>query len=294
MATRKDTLWEQFLAPVFKLFIDPQEIHRVHERIDWPTVTAQIARPDLTYPDYYRTGNFHGIEGGYLTTDAALSYDPVTRYVLPPGEEMVRNCLIQAVRSKPRRILDLGCGTGSSTLLLKKAFPQAEVIGLDLSPYMLAVAQLKAQQENLGITFRHGDAEATGLPNASFDLVTASLLFHETPPEVTECILREMFRLVTVGGECLILDGNQNTLRNTEWLNNVFEEPHINAYAAGNLNAWMQAAGFGAVQTQEHWWLHQVTRGVKPLAAPEPKVRTAKFETLSDLDGDLGFAGAGA
>ncbi len=290
MATRKDTLWEQFLAPVAKLLIDEAELRRLHESLDWETASAQIARPDLTYPDYYRTGNFHGIEGGYLNLNAALSYDAITRYVLPPNEDLVRDCLIRAVRSKPRRILDLGCGTGSTTLLLQKAFPQAQVIGLDLAPYMLVMAQLKARKAGLAINFRHGDAQATGFPPTSFDLVTASLLFHETPPEVTQSILREAFRLLSVGGECLILDGSQNTLRQSEWLTNVFEEPHINAYAAGDLDTWMQAAGFGAVKTEEHWWLHQLTRGVKPLTQAEQTVRSSVFQDL----GDFGFAGAGA
>jgi len=58
------------------------------------------------------------------------------------------------------RILDLGCGTGSTTLL-KQAFPQAEVIGLDLSPYMLVRAEHKAKAAGLDIHWRHGNAEQT-------------------------------------------------------------------------------------------------------------------------------------
>lgn len=38
----------------------------------------------------------------------------------------------------PKRILDIGCSTGSSTVKLSESFPSAEIIGLDLSPYMLA------------------------------------------------------------------------------------------------------------------------------------------------------------
>jgi len=70
----------------------------------------------------------------------------------------------------------------------------------------------------------------------------------------------------------LILDGSQNTLRQTDWLTQVFEEPYIQAYAAGNVDAWMGAAGFGAVHTQELWWIHQVTKGVKPLPGQDPDV----------------------
>jgi hypothetical protein len=63
----------------------------------------------------------------------------------------------------------------------------------------------------------------------------------------------------------LILDGNQNTLRHLDWLNNVFEEPYIREFAAGSVDAWMSAAGFEAVETQDLWLIHQVNRGVKPL-----------------------------
>jgi hypothetical protein len=61
----------------------------------------------------------------------------------------------------------------------------------------------------------------------------------------------------------LILDGNQRTLRSLELLNNIFEEPYIQDYAAGNLDAWMGKAGFDRVRTNDVFWLNQVTRGVR-------------------------------
>ncbi len=276
MATRKDTIFERFLAPVLKLFVNPEELNQLYQSIDWQTASQRLTNPAVIYPTYYSSQNFHGIEGGYLTTGAAVSYDAVTHYALPPGESLVRQALIDAIQTKPRRILDLGCGTGSTTLMLKQAFPDAEVIGLDLSPYMLVVAEYKAQQAAVNIQWRHGKAEQTGFPSASFDLVTASLLFHETPPLISQAILRESLRLLTVGGEVLILDGNQKVLRQTEWLTNIFEEPYIQDYAAESVDAWMGAAGFGAIQTQDVWLLHQLTRGVKPI-----KAQSVNF---SDLD----------
>jgi len=266
MAVRKDTIFERFLAPVVKTFlIDQEGLRRFYESIDWQAASTRLSDPTLVYPTYYSSQNFHGIEGGYLNVSAAVSYDPITQYALPPGEALVRQSFVESVQSKPRRILDLGCGTGSTTLLLKQAFPQADVIGLDLSPNMLVVAEHKATQAGLEIEWRHGNAEHTGLPDASFDLITASLLFHETPPAVSQAILRESYRLLTVGGEVAILDGNQKVLRQTEWLTQIFEEPYIQAYAGGSVDAWMGSARFEAVQTQELWWLHQITRGVKPL-----------------------------
>ncbi|NJK38084.1 MAG: methyltransferase domain-containing protein [Oscillatoriales cyanobacterium RM1_1_9] len=289
MAVRKDTLFEQFLAPVFKFLINQPELERFYRRIDWEQERDRLRDPNLVYPDYYQSQNFHGIEGGYLTTGAAVSYDPVTQYALPPNETWVRQGLVDAIQGNPRRILDLGCGTGSTTILLKMAFPQAEVIGLDLSPYMLIVAETKARQAGLQIEFRHGQAEQTGFADSSFDLVSASLLFHETPSEIAQAVLQEGFRLLRTGGEILILDGNQKTLRHTEWLTNIFEEPYIQEYAAGSLDGWMGRAGFGAIRTDEWWWLHQISRGVKPILDTQPDAPPGTGVQLNPVDWSHGL-----
>ena len=269
MAARKDTIFEQYLAPIARFFVDEQEMRRLHDSIDWKTECARFTDPDLVYPSYYKSQNFHGIEGGYLTIGAATSYDPITQLALPPNETWVRQQVIDAVQGQPLRILDLGCGTGSTTLLLKQAFPTAEVIGLDLSPYMLAVADRKAKQADLNIQWVHGKAEHTKFPHRSFDLVTASLLLHETPIPISKLILQECFRLLSSSGEVIVLDGSQKTLRQTEWLTQIFEEPYIRAYANASTEAWMGAAGFAAVKTEEFWWLHQITYGIKALPSTD-------------------------
>jgi ubiquinone/menaquinone biosynthesis C-methylase UbiE len=263
------TIWEQFLKPMFELVIDREELKQLYEQIDWETNSDRFKSPNLIYPNYYINCNFHGIEKGYLNPEAAVTYDPVTQYALPPNETWIREGLVEAIGGQPRRILDLGCGTGSTTLMLKEKFPEAEVIGLDLSPYMLVMADYKAKQENIDIEWIHAKAEATGFPDAQFDLVTMSLLFHETPILVSEAILKECFRLLIPGGQAIVLDGNQKTLRHTEWLNNIFEEPYIDRYASGSVDAWMGAAGFFEVKTEDLWMIHQVTRGMKPISVRE-------------------------
>jgi len=265
MAVGKETLWERFLQPVVRLFIDESSLRQQHENTDWERMSDRLRNPQLVYPDYYRSQNFHGIKGGYLTPGAAVTYDPVTQYFLPPNETWVRQDALEVAIASPRRILDLGCGTGSTTLMLARAFPQAEVIGVDLSPYMLVVAQEKARAQGFDIRWLHGKAEATGLEANSFDLVSAALLFHETPPRVTLEILREAFRLLKAGGQFLMLDGNQQLLHQTPWLMEIFEEPYIQPFAAGKMNDWLHQAGFEQVNSREVWWLHQVSWGIKPL-----------------------------
>lgn len=293
MAVAQDTIWERFLAPVVRLFINEEELQRYSDNLDWEKQSDRFRRDDVVVPAYYSSQNFHGVDKGYLNPSAAVSYDAVTQYALPPNETWIRQTLIDGVNVLPRRILDLGCGTGSTTIMLKQAFKDAEVIGLDLSPYMLLRSFHKSQTAGLNIEWQQGDAENTPFPDASFDLVTASLLFHETPSSTTQEILHECFRLLAPGGQVLILDGNQKTLRQLDWLNNIFEEPYIHEYAADSTDAKMGAAGFATVRTEDVWFISQLTSGIKPISAEDTVTQTNinRYTPTSNstLDDSLGF-----
>ena len=52
--------------------------------------------------------------------------NPVTKHALPPNEDWNRETVIKAISGSPHKILDLGCGTGSTTLLVQKAFSQRQ------------------------------------------------------------------------------------------------------------------------------------------------------------------------
>lgn len=288
MAIPQNSFWERFLSPVVRFLIDEEGLERYALSIDWEKQSDRFQRADVVIPSYYSSYKFRGIEGGYLNPKVVVSYDPIIQYLLPPNETFVRQALIDAIQVQPRRILDLGCGTGSTTLMLKQAFPQAEVIGLDLSAYMLVKAEHKATSAGLDIVWRHGNAEKTAFPDGSFDLVTASLLFREIPTTVSQAILRECFRLLVVGGQVLILDSNQKALLQLEWLNDVFEEPYLREYVALNVNESISKAGFKALQTQDVWWMHQVISGVKPMSnRKQVRQYVSKSVDSSDLE-DLG------
>lgn len=238
---------------------DPLGWYRIR---NWQQESNRFLNSHTFYPDYYKDSNFHGIRGGYLCVEAAMSYDPISQWLLLPSEALIRRRLIRAVQGQPKRILDMGCGTGSMTVMLKQAFPDAEVIGIDLSPYMLVMAADKAQQKELNIQYCQQNAEATRFPDGSFDLVTLSLVLHETPTIASHNILREAHRLLRDQGEIVVLDGNQQTLQK-HWIHLVFEEPYIGDYAAGNLDRWLTKAGFQSAQTHPIWRMQQVSRGVK-------------------------------
>lgn len=269
------TNWGEFWQPIVKLLMNEAELEQIHGQIDWQQETSHITDPQIIYPEYYGQQNFLGMAGGYLDSWTAVAYDRLTPYLLPPHEHLVRQGLLDRINGIPQRILDLGCGTGSTTLLLQQKFPQASITGLDLSPYMLVVAHQKTKSTGVEIHWQHSRAEYTGFPSGYFDLITISLLFHETPIPATQAIIKECFRLLKGGGQLVILDSSQQLLRQIEWLTKTFPEAvpqifpdtytqNIKNYANGSLDAWLGAAGFGEVRTHNLWLVHQVTSGCKP------------------------------
>ncbi|WP_088894438.1 class I SAM-dependent methyltransferase [Leptolyngbya ohadii] len=229
---------------------------------NWHQEYEKFANPCISYPEYYKNSNFHGIQGGYLCVEAAMSYDPISQWLLLPSETLIRRCLINSVQRQPKRILDIGCGTGSMTVMLKQTFPNAEVIGIDLSPYMLTRAAEKTIQKKLSIHYYQQNAEATLFPDSSFDLVTLSLVLHETPADVSQNVLQEAHRLLSDRGEIAILNGNQQNLQK-HWVHSVFEEPYIGDYAAGCIDRWLAFAGFQSIQTHSIWRMQQISHAVK-------------------------------
>lgn len=90
-------------------------------------------------------------------------------------QDLVAESLFDTLPScSPKRILDVGCGTGKTTQALLKRFPQAEIIGLDLSPAMIAVAQ--KQHSHPQITYCLGDAKSFEL-ESPVDLIFSNAAF---------------------------------------------------------------------------------------------------------------------
>ena len=247
-----------FWKNVFTFVLGKEQLN-YYDTLNWEQAILPFKNQKLIYPNYYKISNFHGIEQGYLNKIAPITYDLITRWASPPNEKMIRQQMIKAIVGQPQNILDLGCGTGSTTLNLKQTFPQAQVTGLDLSPYMLWMADHKAQKQKAKIKWRHGLAEATEFAEQSFDLITIAMVFHETPPLISQQILQECRRLLVTGGQLIILDGHQRKLRNLNWLIKLFREPYSRVYAAGDINQWLQNAGFSKIETKSIGWINQLS-----------------------------------
>ena len=96
----------------------------------------------------------------------AKIYD-LTRWSFLRGRETLMERL--AARLHPRRILEVGCGTGKNLLHLGRRFPKAQLWGLDLSPHMLAQAQEKLRGLGHRLTLLEASYDQPVAPD-QFDL----------------------------------------------------------------------------------------------------------------------------
>ena len=149
-------------------------------------------------------------KNGYIP---ALGYDALTRFYDPLirwflREATFKNALIEQAQIATRhRILDVGCGTGTLTLMAKQAAPAAEVIGIDGDAKILGIAHAKAG--HVAVQFDEGLATALPYSEASFDRVLTSLVLHHLPTADKERALAEMHRVLRPGGELHIADWAQ-------------------------------------------------------------------------------------
>ena len=80
---------------------------------------------------------------------------------------------LDSIAPPPKRVLDLGTGTGRAAFILARRYPDAEVVGADLAAEMLIEARNRTPPELADrVRFDEADAERLPYPEASFDLVS--------------------------------------------------------------------------------------------------------------------------
>jgi ubiquinone/menaquinone biosynthesis C-methylase UbiE len=131
-------------------------------------------------------------------------YDPFTRLL---GLDGARRALLDGADLRPSdRVLDLGCGTGSLLLLLKRLFPDVDAVGVDPDEKALARATRKARRLGAHIRFVRGFSDALDSPDASFDRVFSSFMFHHLERDEKVGTLREVRRVLKADGSLHLLD----------------------------------------------------------------------------------------
>jgi ubiquinone/menaquinone biosynthesis C-methylase UbiE len=131
-------------------------------------------------------------------------YDPFVKLI---GGDRARRALLDQSAIRPgHQVLDIGCGTGTFVVLIKRLHANVEAVGLDPDPKALARATRKAERDGVSIRFDQGYADQLPYPDASFDRVFSSFMFHHLPAEEKEPTLREARRVLKSGGSLHMLD----------------------------------------------------------------------------------------
>ncbi len=239
---------------------------RSYESSGVQQLLGTLTNPNITYPSYYRVP-FHAYAEGNLCWQAAFEAESATYSMalrIWPQESLSWQAAQDRLRSSfhevlaaygPKQvldILDIGCSVGISTLTLHRYYAQrqgipARTVGLDLSPYMLAVAQQRDICHD--VEWVHGKGEQTGYEDQSFDLVALQFLIHELPHQASHDVFQEALRLLRPGGCLAIVDNNPKS----EVIQNLpavlftlmkSTEPWSDDYYTFDVEAALQSIGF--------------------------------------------------
>ena len=166
--------------------------------------------PGLVLPRYYTSVEFHQHPGGVWSDAlAGVAYDFGRRTTMPAhvdADEIHRRFTAAVPDGPYRRILDLGCGTGRSTLPFARRFAGAELHGVDLSAACLVRAHERSRESGVDVYWSQQAGECLDFPDGHFDLVHSTFLLHELPRPALRDVTREVLRVLAPGGRFVSLD----------------------------------------------------------------------------------------
>lgn len=227
-----------------------------------------VLDPSLKLPRYVSSIDHHCMPGSYHTEYGpgdvanAANYDSglfaTTGGMLGTwsdggGQAVARWVARNLPDFKPKRILDMGCGLGHNVLPIAQAFPEAEVVAVDVGAPMLRYGLARAKSLGVeNVTFVQANVES--LPqfaDGSFDWVQTTMFLHETSYSSMQRIFKETHRLLAPGGIVMHVEQPQyspemplfeQAMRDWDAFYNA--EPFWTKMHEADLDAWMVQAGF--------------------------------------------------
>ena len=246
----------------------------------------QVQNSIVEYPDYYQVP-FHAYDAGNLCWQAAFEAESAT-YAMALRVWPHEGLTWQAAQDRLRgtfhavlgdyighpvnNVLDIGCSVGVSTLALhhylKQRYAAVQTTGLDLSPYMLAVAKWRDTHHDI-TQWLHAKAEDTDLPSASCDVVALQFVTHELPRTASQAIFQETLRLLRPGGTLAITDNNPKSPVIQKLPPVIFTlmkstEPWSDDYYTFDIETALAAIGYQRITTYETDPRHRAILAQKP------------------------------
>jgi ubiquinone/menaquinone biosynthesis C-methylase UbiE len=182
--------------------------------------------PSIEIPSYVANVDHHCMPGSYYTELVAGDVMPAANYdagfFVTTGGTIGALCdgagkaIANWVKSEapdfaPKRILDIGVAAGHSLLPIAQAFPDAEIIAIDVSAPMLRYAHARAKSlgvSNIKFVQMSGE-DLSQFADTSFDWVQSSIFLHELSAKSLPKILSESYRVLKPGGLTVHLEQPQ-------------------------------------------------------------------------------------
>jgi SAM-dependent methyltransferase len=226
--------------------------------------------PDLDLPPNVAKVEIHRQPGGFCLERDGVSYDLLSGARMTGGGMIygagkgrtakpgysAAHFLIGEVENQfgpqqPKRILDIGCGTGLNTMTYARRFPDCEVHGIDVAAGLLRWGHVRAESEGLAIYFTQMDSADMTFEDESFDLVVSTIWGHETTPRILKDSISEIWRVLKPGGISFHMDvtnqpGYQGLVDQVlnDWQIRHNGEPFWMGWADADLTALMTEAGY--------------------------------------------------
>ena len=170
-------------------------------------------------------------------------YDPLVSLM---GAARAREELIKQANIKPnQRVLDLGCGTGTLVVLLKRKYATAEIVGIDPDPKALRRAEKKVRRAGVAVQLDEGFSDELPYDDGTFDRVLSSFMLHHLEEHERENTLREVLRVLKPAGTFHLLDfaGGEDRASG-RWGRLVNSHAHLESNSQQSILQLMKRAGF--------------------------------------------------
>ena len=250
--------------PEGSLRLDPRlEVPRYVSAVDIHCMPgnyhSEIADDDVFAGALYDRGAYYyvlGLMGGY-----AHQVEDRPRQLFMEAQSRSVIAYIKKVRPdlRPKRILDMGCTIGTSSLAYVDEFPGAAVYGIDVAAPSLRYGHARAEAFGKAVHFSQQNAEHTGFPDGYFDIVVSHGVLHETSAKAVCHILKESYRLLAPGGVTMHADLQffrgltpyHASYHDWDTYNN--NEPFWGAFRSMDADGLLAEAGFARNESSSVW-----------------------------------------